>query len=122
MSQPQRDANVRTGTLARLIHPNWEKKRWMWRKAAIRFMVLFARPNQGSIEERHTHHEQRYSPSLRSSICCTQEIERRVRRWTAVVECGCACAARCREEARACCAPCGVHPGPAQGRAHRTPA
>src|SRR6266699_292981 len=64
--------------LARLIHPNWEKKRWMWRKSAIRFMVLFARPNHGSIEERHTHHERRYSSSLRSSIGCTQEIERRV--------------------------------------------
>src|SRR5436190_16786669 len=114
--------HARVTRLARLIHPIWEKKRWMWRKAAIRFMVLFTRPNHGSIEERHTHHEPRYSPSLRSSIGCTQEIERRVRRWTAVVECGCACAARRREEARACYAPCSVHPRPTQARTHRTPA
>src|SRR6267154_4419761 len=59
----------------------------MWRKAANSFMVLVARPNHRSIEVRHTHHERRYSPSLRSFICCTQKMERRVRRWTTVVAC-----------------------------------
>src|ERR1700739_1234913 len=68
-------------------------------------MFLVARPNHGSIEERHTRHERRYSPAVRSSISCTQEIEHRVRRRTALVGCGRACAARRREEARACPAP-----------------
>src|SRR5712671_6603307 len=63
-------------------------------------MVLVARPNHRSIEGRHTHHERRYSPSLRSSICCTQKIERRVRRWTTVVGCRCAITTRRREENR----------------------
>src|SRR5271154_6572657 len=73
-------------------------------------MILVARPTHGSIEERHTRHERRYSPAVRSSIRCAQEIERRVRRRPAVVGCGRACAAQRREEARACGAPCGVHP------------
>src|SRR5712675_2683083 len=64
-------------------------------------MVLVAKPNHGSIEERHTRHERRYSPAVRSSIGCPQEIERRVRRRAALVGCGRACAARGREEARA---------------------
>src|SRR5258706_1495457 len=84
-------------------------------------MVLVARPTHGSIEERHTRHERRYSAAVRSSIGCTQEIERWVRRRAAVVGCGRACAAQRREEARACRAPCGVHPGPAQARARRAP-
>ena len=85
-------------------------------------MVLVARPTHGSIEERHTRHERRYSPALRSSIGCTQEIERRVRRRAALVGCGRAFAARRREEARAGGAPCVVPAGPAQARAHRAPA
>src|SRR5258707_8416607 len=76
-------------------------------------MILVARPTHGSIEERHTRHERRYSPAVRSSIGCGQEIERWVRRWAAFVGCGRAYAARRREEARAGRAPCGVHPGPA---------
>src|SRR5246500_946986 len=51
-------------------------------------MFLVARPNHGSIEERHTRHERRYSPAVRSSIGCTQEIEHRVRRRTALVVAG----------------------------------
>src|SRR5882762_11620519 len=51
-------------------------------------MVLVARPTHGSIEERHTRHERRYSLAVRSSIGCTQEIERWVRRRAAVVGCG----------------------------------
>ena len=43
-------------------------------------MFLVARPNHGSIEERHTLHERRYSPAVRSSIGCPQEIEHQVRR------------------------------------------
>src|SRR5260370_4792716 len=71
-------------------------------------MILVARPTHGSIEERHTRHEQRYSPAVRSSIGCTQEIERWVRRRAALVGCGRASAAQRREEARACRAPCGA--------------
>src|SRR5712672_3712940 len=59
-------------------------------------MILVARPTHGSIEERHTRHERRYSPAVRSSIGCAQEIERWVRRWAAFVGCGRACAARRR--------------------------
>jgi hypothetical protein len=46
----------------------------MWRKAAIRFMIVVARPNPGSIEERHTRHERRYFAAVRSSIGCTQKL------------------------------------------------
>src|SRR5271170_1084250 len=108
--------------LALLIHRNYRNERRMWRKAAIRFMILVARPIRGSIEERHTHHGRRYSPAVRSSIGCMQEIERWFRRRAALVGCGRASAARRREEARACRAPFVVHPGPAQARAHRAPA
>ncbi len=81
-------------------------------------MILVARPTHGSIKERHTRHERRYSPAVRSSIGCTQEIECWVRRRAALVGCGRASAARRREEARACRAPFVVHPGPPQSRAH----
>src|SRR5216684_1796593 len=37
-------------------------------------MILVARPTHGSIEECHTRHERRYSPAVRSSIGCTQEM------------------------------------------------
>src|SRR5271156_3596990 len=87
--------------LALLIHRNYRNERRMWRKAAIRFMILVARPIRGSIEERHTHHGRRYSPAVRSSIGCMQEIERWFRRRAALVGCGRASAARRREEAPA---------------------
>jgi hypothetical protein len=79
-------------------------------------MILVARPTHGSIKERHTRHERRYSPAVRSSIGYTQEIECWVRRRAALVGCGGASAARRREEARACRAPFVVHPGPRECR------
>src|SRR5277367_2838769 len=54
--------------LALLIHRNYRNERRMWRKAAIRFMILVARPIRGSIEERHTHHGRRYSPAVSTAV------------------------------------------------------
>src|SRR6266853_1116989 len=73
-------------------------------------MILVARPTHGSIKERHTRHERRYSPAVRSSIGCPQKGERGIRRRTALVRRWRACAARRREEARAGGAPGIVHP------------
>src|SRR5579883_1141700 len=45
---------------ARLIHCSSANEQRMWRKAAIRFMILVAKPVHWSKEERHTRHDRGY--------------------------------------------------------------